>query len=83
MNAERRKLIRQATKLIVQAAGLIQQAADEEWSYFQNMSASMQSSERGQRADCAAADLAEVVGDLNSAVCILTDTTEGGDAVLG
>lgn len=64
MNAERRKVLDKAETLISEARELLEQVKDEEQEYFDNMPESLQSGERGQKAE----QCVDLIDDLVNAI---------------
>ena len=64
MNAERRKELTKAAKLIEDAKAIVEQCAADERDYYDNMPENMQSSDKGEKASSDADALEEADGPL-------------------
>jgi galactokinase len=68
MNNERRKSIQKAMELLDEAKALLEEARDEEQEYYDNMPETLQSGEKGDKAQSAVScldDAISVLEDLN------------------
>jgi hypothetical protein len=61
MNAARRKDLEKARGMIEEAKAILEQTAEGEREYYDNMPESMQSGDKGEKADVAASALEEAV----------------------
>lgn len=75
MNADRRKRIAEAAALVEQAQSILESCRDEEQEYYDNMPESLQSGEKGEKAqtasdalDSAVSTLEDVVSSIEEAV---------------
>lgn len=76
MNNERCKEIKKALAMLDEAKSLIEACAEGEREYFDNMPESMQSGEKGQKADETATELEDVTGVLEDIIFQLETVTE-------
>lgn len=68
MNDARRKEIARAQALVAEARSILTVCQDEEQDYYDNMPESLQSGDKGQAAEQAAASLEEAGSNLESAL---------------
>jgi len=73
MNKERRKQLSKAIDLLAEARDIIETAAAEERDYYDNMPESLQSGDKGQRADEVASSLEEMDSALDDLTSQLSD----------
>ena len=76
MNKERRAEIARAIELMATAAEILEVCASEESEYHDNMPESIQSGERGERAQAAVDALTEAADALNEAMYRIQEVAE-------
>lgn len=76
MNKQRRKRLGEAESLIADAKEIVEEVAAEEREYFDNMPESLQSGEKGQRAEEVADALDDLVEALDEAMLKCADAAE-------
>lgn len=76
MNKERRKEIEQAPELLQQALEIVQQVGADEREAFDNLSESLQGSERGEAMDAAATAAEDAESSIEEAMSCLEQAGE-------
>ena len=68
MNAGRRKTLRQAILLLEEAKTLVETVMDEEQAYFDNMPESLQSGDKGQKAEVAVEAMETTIASIDDTI---------------